>query len=63
MKSSYTFKNPEEKLNFVASYLITLLGNQILKGKIVLQESVAINWENKIIRTKKKKQKNKKTTN
>ena len=65
MKSSYTFKNPEEKLNFVASYLITLLGNQILKGKIVLQESVAINWENKIIRTKKntKKQKNNQLTN
>ena len=36
-------------MNFIASYLITLLGNQILKGKIVLQESVARNWENKII--------------
>lgn len=42
-------------MNFIASYPITLLGNQILKEKIVLQESVARNWENKII-TKKKKQ-------
>lgn len=43
------FPQPGEKLNIIASYLTTLLGNQILKGKIVLQESVARNWENKII--------------
>ena len=52
MKSSYIFKNQEQKLNFIGSYLITLLGNQILKGKIVFQESVARKWENKIITKK-----------
>ena len=52
VKSSYIFKNPEQKLNFIGSYLITLLGNQILKGKIVFQESVARKWENKIITKK-----------
>lgn len=52
MKSSYIFKNQEQKLNFIGSYLITLLGNQILKGKIVFQEWVARKWENKIITKK-----------
>ena len=52
MKSSYIFKNQEQKLKFIGSYLITLLGNQILKGKIVFQESVARKWENKIITKK-----------